>query len=279
MYITEVRSIKRNKPISVFSFVFFINLLLFAVKLYIGLSSNSISIYSDGINNLFDGLSCLAAIVCVCFVNKTERLFSESLSKKAEQLLTLAISVMILGVGMVFLYNSTERLMYPAPVWFSVNYFWMLLATAAVKLLMFLVLKKQLCKLSSSVIKVMSFDSLADFFITSVTVLTLFISQKGGYSVDAFGGIGISIFIVISAVKSILHSAAQLLNLPKKELRLRIDSMINEAGIGEGCELDFLFTSEKKAYLKTDREFSREALEALKEKVYNETGIKLYIIK
>lgn len=274
-----MRSIKRNKTVPVFSLVLFVNLLLFAVKLYIGLSSNSISIYSDGINNLFDGFSCLVAIICVYFINKADRLFSKSLSRKAEQLLTLAISIMVFAVGILFLYNSAERLMYPAPVWFSVNYFWMLFATAAVKLVMFFVLKKQSDKHSSSVIRVMSFDSLTDFFITSVTVLTLFISQKGGFSVDAFGGIAISIFVVVSSLKNIKHSGAQLLNLPDRGQRLKIERLINEGGSGESCELDFSFAVQNRVYLKTDCEFSKEAIEALKEKVYNETGMKLYIIK
>lgn len=275
----EVRSIGKNKNISVFSLVLFVNLLLFAVKLYIGLSSNSISIYSDGINNLCDGLSCLAGIICVCFVNRADRLFSKSLSHKSEQLLTLAISIMIFAVGIVFLFNSAERLMYPAPVWFSVNYFRMLFATATVKLLMFFVLKKQSDKNSSSVIRIMSFDSLTDFFVTSVTVLTLLLSQKGGYSVDAFGGIVISIVIVVSSVRSIKQSGAKLLNLPEKEQRLELKELINESGIGENCELDFSFAAQNRVYIKTECEFSEEAVEALKEKVYNETGIRLYLIK
>lgn len=262
-----------------FSLVLFVNLLLFGVKLYIGLSSNSISIYSDGINNLFDGFSCLAAIICIYLVSRADRLFLKSLSYKSEQLLTLAISIMIFAVGLVFLYNSAERLMYPAPVWFSVYYFRMLFATAAVKLLMFFVLKKQADKHSSSVIRVMSFDSLTDFFITSVTVLTLLFSQKGGYSVDAFGGIAISIFIVASSVNSIKHSGAKLLNLPEKGQRMKLERLINESDIGEGCELDFSFAAQSRAYIKTECELSSEAIEALKEKVYNETGIKLYIIK
>ncbi len=86
-------------------------------------------------------------------------------------------------------------------------------------------------------------------------------------------------FIVMSSVKSIKHSGAKLLNMPEKQQRLELERLINESGIGESCELDFSFASQNRAYLETDREFSKEAIEALKEKVYNETGIKLYIIK
>lgn len=272
-------NIRKKEVIPVFVSVFVVNLILFAVKLYIGLSSNSISIYSDGINNLFDGLSSVVAIVCIYFVKKMDTRLSKLLSCKAEQFLSVALSFMIFAVGLIFLYNSAERLMYPAPVWFTVNYFWVLSLTAAVKLLMFLALKKKASELGSEIIKVMSLDSLTDFFITAVTVLTLFVSQKGGYSVDALGGIVISIFILISAVKNFKQSIASLLGLPEKEKRIKIEQILDESGIGEGCEIDFSLASEKRAYLKINREFGDEGLEALKEKVYNETDIKLYIIK
>ncbi len=275
----EVRAIDRKTVIPTFSAVFSVNILLFAVKLYIGLSSNSISIYSDGINNLFDGLSCVAAAVCFYFVSKSKGSFAKFLSYRMEQLLSAALSFMIFAVGLIFLYNSAERLMYPTPVWFTVNYFWMLSATTAVKLLMFVALKKKASELGSEVIKVMSFDSLTDFFITAVTVLTLFISQKGGYSFDACGGIGISLLVIISAVKSIKKSILSLLNLPEKEKRIKIEQLISQSITNGAFETDFAFAGEERIYLKTNYELDEEGLEALKEKVYNETGINLYVIK
>ena len=38
-------------------FAFSANLLLFGVKLYVGLAANSITVFSDAVNNLFDALS------------------------------------------------------------------------------------------------------------------------------------------------------------------------------------------------------------------------------
>lgn len=96
---------------------------------------------------------------------------------------------------------------------------------------------------------------------------------------DAFGGIVISIVIVVSSVRSIKQSGTKLLNLPEKEQRLELKELINESGIDENCELDFSFAAQNRVYIKTECEFSEEAVEALKEKVYNETGIRLYLIK
>lgn len=276
---TEVRIIDRKKFMPTFTAVFSVNILLFAVKLYIGLSSNSISIYSDGINNLFDGLSCVAAVVCFYFADKIKGSFAKFLSCRTQQLLSAVLSFMIFAVGLVFLYNSAERLMYPTPVWFTVNYFRILAATAAVKLMMFIALKKKASALGSEVIKLMSFDSLTDFFITSVTVLTLFISQKGGYSFDAIGGIGISLFVISVAVKGVKKSILTLLNLPEKEKRSKVEKLISQSITNGDFETDFSSADEERIYLKTNYELDEESLEELKKKVYNETGINLYIVK
>ena len=256
-----------------------LNFILFSVKLYIGLSANSISIYSDGINNLFDGISCVAAMLCFYFINKGRDRFSHALMKKTEQLVSLALSLIIFAVGTVFFYNSVERLMYPTPVWFAVNYFYVLLITAAVKLLMFFYLRYKAARLDSNTIRLMSVDSLTDFFITAVTVLTLFISQKGSYSFDAFGGIIISIFIVVTAVKNICQSVASMLGIEKKEKRERLEQLLDEFVGCDSYEAELSFLSEKRVYLKAEKKIDDSGLEELKKKVYNETGIRLYIIK
>ena len=56
--------IKNKAVVRICLFAFFLNFILFAVKLYVGLSSNIISIYSDGINNLFDSLSVMVTVIC-----------------------------------------------------------------------------------------------------------------------------------------------------------------------------------------------------------------------
>lgn len=273
--------IKNKAVVPIFVSAFFINFLLFAVKLYVGLSANSISIYSDGINNLFDGLSSVAALVCFYIIAKGADRSALSRGEKTEQLLSFGLSVVIFAVGFVFLYNSAERLMYPTPVWFTPAYFYALSFTAAVKLFLFFFLKKKGKSLGSEVVRIMSLDSLIDFFVTAVTVVTLIASQKGSYSFDAFGGIGISVVILVSGVKSLKESTASLLNFPKKEKRSAVEHILEESGICKNAnyELEFSFGQEERVYLKPEGEIQKEKLEDTRQRVYNETGINLYIIK
>lgn len=194
------------------------NLLLFFTKLYIGLGANSIAIYSDGINNFFDCLSAAVTIVCISFLWGNTDLSSRSYISKAEDFLTFIISAIVGFTGIYFAYSSIERLLYPTSVSYRTKYLYILIATAIAKLLMFAVLKALNQKGRSDILKLMSLDCILDFFITSVTAMTLLISTYGNYAADALCGIVISIIITVSAVKAILSSCRKLIGyLPAKE--------------------------------------------------------------
>lgn len=272
--------IKNKAVIPVCLASFLMNFLLFAVKFYVGLSANSISIYSDGINNLFDSLSGILSLVCFYLAFKNADLSSKSRNEKTEQFLSFVLSVIVVAAGFVFAYNSAERMMYPTPVWFTYKYLWILVATAAVKLLMFVFFRYKHKKLDSEVLKVMSVDSLLDFFITAVTVVTLILSQKGTYSVDAYCGILISVLIIISGIRMTLSSGKKLLNLASKNEREKIQKILFECGANnENTQLEFSFGDERLVYLKTDDDIEEECLDLIKKQVYEQTGIKLYIVK
>ncbi len=271
--------IKARSEKNVFTVVLIVNIVLFAVKLYVGLSSNSISIYSDGINNLFDSLSSVASLVFLSFVMKKDGLIFKSASEKGEQLLAFVLSAMLVATGFIFLYNSAERLMYPTPVWFSMKYFYLLSATAVTKLLLFFFLRKKVSDTSFDIIRVMSLDSMMDFFITAVTVVTLYASHKGSFSFDACAGIAISGMILASGVKNLKGNMLMLLDYPEKKDRLKLEELIEEFSLSEGTQINFSAGKDKKLYLKSDENITDEKLEALKERVFKETEYKLYLLK
>lgn len=275
----EVTAIKNKSEKNVFIVVLAVNLLLFAVKLYVGLSSNSISIYSDGINNFFDGFSSAASLVFFSFVMKNGGAIFKSAREKGEQLITFILSVIIVATGLVFLYNSAERLMYPTPVWFSMRYFYLLSATAVTKLLLFFFLKRKAPETGSEIIKVMSVDSLMDFFITAVTVITLYASHKGSFSFDACTGILISVIILVSGIKNLRQNTALLLNHPEKRDREKIEEIIQEYLLAENAQVDFSLGKEKKIYLEVSGDIADERLENLKERIFKETEYSLYLLK
>lgn len=275
----EVTAIKNKSEKNIFAVVLAVNLLLFVVKLYVGLSSNSISIYSDGINNFFDGLSSAASLVFFSLVMKNGSELFGSFKQKGEQLITFILSAVIVATGFIFLYNSAERLMYPTPVWFSMKYFYLLSATAVIKLVLSFFLKRKAIETGSEIIKVMSVDSLMDFFITAVTVITLYASHKGSFSFDACAGIFISVIILISGVKNLKCNTSLLLNYPEKKHREKIEQIISEALPCEVIQADFSLGKENIVYLKVSEDITDERLEKLKQRIFKETEYTLYLLK
>ncbi len=214
--------------------VLLINLILFLVKLFVGLSANSISIYSDAVNNLFD---CISAMLTLCSFSV---LSAGVYAEKTEQFLSFLISCFIGFSGAYFLYSSAERLMYPTPVWYTPKYFLLICVTAAVKLALFLILKKISAGYSLHLVRLMATDSALDFCIGCTTVLTLLLSKNGKYAFDALCGIVISIFILISAVKGIINAVKLLINYKSKEKRDEIENLLlSHKSIHRVCRMRF----------------------------------------
>ena len=253
-------------------------MILFFTKLYIGLGANSISIYSDGINNLFDCLSAIISLLCLGFLASRKDISSKSYISKTEDLLTFIISVIIGFTGFYFAYSSLERLMYPTTVSYRTKYLYILIATAVAKLIMFAVLKALNQKGKSDILRVMSVDCILDFFITSVTVMTLLISTYGTYAADAICGIVISIVITVSAVKTMLSSCRKLVGYLKADERENFFKNLYEV-IDEGSVTDVKFAISKN---KTEAFVYTAGYKAVSEKSLDEiskqTGITVYII-
>lgn len=273
-------NIKNKAVIRISLLAFFLNFILFAVKLYVGLSSNIISIYSDGINNFFDSLSGIVTVVCFIWAAKGVGIGKRSIVSKTEQLVTLGLSVIVAFSGLVFLYNSLERLMYPTPMFYAVKFLWALIATALCKLVMCFVFNRQYGKTDSQVLRMMALDCRLDFFINLVTIITLVMSRLELYAVDAFCGIAISVLIVISGVRMLVTCVRQLVGVPKSEQMQTLCELLEQYGLNENsCEVDFHFTDKLAAYVTTELQLGEDEKQGLKNESFEKTGINIYFIK
>lgn len=193
------------------AFAFVCNLMLFAVKLYVGLASGSISIYSDGINNFFDCLSGALAVGAFVALGRIRNEEGEKIVRRTQSLLSFVMSVIVAFSGFYFTYNSLERFVYPTPVNYLEKYLYLILGTTAAKLMMIFVFRHLGKKADSPVIKVMAVDGVLDFFVSGVTVLTLILTKSGGYAYDAVAGVVIGVIITVGAIKLVVSSVKQII--------------------------------------------------------------------
>ena len=286
---SEVWAIKQDTKItlSVCGFAFAANLVLFSVKLYVGLSSNSISIFSDAINNMFDSLSGLVTFICLMCVASSAKADADPVIRKAEQLFSFIISVITTLAGFYFLYNSLERFLYPAPVWYMTKYLVLICVTAVAKLIMFMFYRLMSKKSASSVIRVLALDSLLDFFITCATVISLVLSQNAGVAVDAIFGLVISCVIIISAVKMVLSGATSLINFVSSERRETVRKIIcGNPAVSDCGDIKYLTDSDDVyAYARisfqadADSAQIEKAVSQISEECAEKAGIRVNVIR
>lgn len=184
------------------------NFILFAVKLYIGISSNVLCIYCDAVNNLGDCLSCIIALIGFILILK----LNETKGKRAEALAGFVIGIIVAVTGAVCAYNGLERTVYPVLTSFSFRYAVLISITAIVKLLMAAVYIAVNKKSPSPVLKTMILDCFLDFAITIISLTGFYLIEKINFPADGLFGIIIGVIIFVSASKTVFEQAKFIIN-------------------------------------------------------------------
>ena len=184
------------------------NLFLFFAKFYVVISTNSLSIYCDAINNLGDTFACLIAVLGFFLARKV----SELKSQKTQSLCTFVISLIIAATGAYFVYNGLNRLLYPLRIAYSVEYSYIIIATVFAKVLMAIMYICFNKKAGSPVLKAMVLDSFLDCATTTFALMGLFLITKINFAADGVFAIIIGTAVTVSAVKNIIEQGRYLIN-------------------------------------------------------------------
>lgn len=187
---------------------FVVNFILFLIKLYVGISSNSLSIYCDCINNLGDTLSCLIALGGFYLVNK----YSERKGIMTQSLFSFVIGIIVALSGLYFAYAGIQRMLYPTPVSYSVRYAVLIFITILVKLAVGFALLKINKKYPSDVIKALMIDSFMDSAVTLTVLLGFGFTQKINFALDGLISIVVGILVSACAAKTVVKNAGFIIN-------------------------------------------------------------------
>lgn len=261
-----------------------VNLLLFFVKLYIGLSTNSVAIYADSLNSLTDCTVCIAVIIGFCLSASKKNGDYPFGKGRAEELTELLISAVILVSGGIFAYISFERIMYPVPVWYSSLYAVIIAVTAAVKLALSFFFSRVSEKLGSDAIRAISTDSKLDFFITLCTLISFTLSSVANFSVDGFAGMIISAVLIAEGIKSSRTAFEKILGKRNTEVCDKAKAVIeSDASVKCVEEIQYhsygengVFTAEIKTDCVTVQEFENLS-GRLQESVREKFGAEIYL--
>lgn len=175
------------------------NLLLFLIKLIIGLMINSIAVISDAFNNLSDLGTSLVTIFGGKLSNMPPDREHPYGHGRFEYVATLVVSFIIFAVGLQLLRSSFNKVINPEEVIFSWPSIIILLASISIKLWMFSYNRYIGELIDSSISRAVAHDSINDVLSTSAVVVGTIIGNYVTFPIDGILGIIISIIIIYSA--------------------------------------------------------------------------------
>lgn len=191
-----------------------LNVLLFMGKLIAGYLSGSIAITADAFNNLSDAGSSLVTLLGFYLAEQkadAEHPFGHG---RIEYLSGLAVSVLILLMGLELAKSSIGKIIHPSPVDSSLLIVGILCASIAVKLYMCFYNHSLGRRLNSTAMLATATDSLSDSVATSAVLLATLAGRYTELLIDGWCGILVSCFILWSGCSAAKDTIDPLLGKP-----------------------------------------------------------------
>lgn len=196
------------------------NVILFAIKVLIGIFTGSIAAVADAINNLSDAGSSVFVLVGYHLSGKPADKEHPYGHARMEYLCGLFISVIITVLGIELLRDSAAKLFGGGSVTdFSliaiITMAVTMLGKAGLAIFNFIMAKK----IDSDTLKATAIDSIGDIFATGAVVAGMLLTPVTGKYTDAVLGAGIAIYIIVLGAKLVWESSDTLLGkAPDREL-------------------------------------------------------------
>lgn len=190
------------------------NLILFIIKLSVGLFSNSVSILADAFNNLSDAASSIITIIGFKMANKpadAEHPFGHG---RIEYITAMIVSFMVMLVGLQFVKTSFQKIINPTLVTFELWPFILLLISIGFKFWLSKFNKSMGNKINSSTLKATATDAMGDVFTSTTVVISFLISKFTTLPIDGYIGIVVALAIVYSGFSLIKETLSPLLGEP-----------------------------------------------------------------
>ena len=188
------------------------NLLLFALKLIIGMIAHSVAIMSDAFNNLSDAGSSLVAAISARLAGQKPDAEHPWGHGRLEYVASLIVSFLILFVGIELLRSSFSGLFSPTAPQFSAVSLCILGASVLVKLWMWSYNRYIASLTDAAVLRAAAADSLGDALSSSVVIVSAVVSMllPISFPLDAIMGILVSLMI-LKCGWNIAHETVDLL--------------------------------------------------------------------
>lgn len=209
------------------------NAVLCLMKIIIGWISGSIAIIADAINNLADASSSVITLVGFKLASAPEDEEHPYGHARIEYLAGMAVSVIIILVGVELGKSSFDKILHPAPLEFSWAIVIVLLLAIAIKIWQSLFNISAGKKINSLALIATGTDSRNDVISTSVVLLGVLAGYFFDVHIDGYLGLAVAIFILWSGISLVKETISPLLGeAPDPDLvNLIEESAMNFEGV------------------------------------------------
>lgn len=191
-----------------------VNIILAIAKYFAGIISGSISVTADAINNLSDAGSSIISLVGVKLSAKPADKGHPYGHGRVEYISALAVSFVVLLMGIELFKSSVDKIINPVPVKFNIISLVILTVSILAKLWLGFFNKKLGEKINSAPMMAVMKDSFSDCLATGVALASIIVSAFSDISIDGYLGVIVAGFIFLAGFNILRETMADLLGKP-----------------------------------------------------------------
>ena len=204
----------REKAVIITSIISIIsNIILAGFKAFVGLLANSIAIISDAVNNLSDALSSIITIVGTKLAGKAPDKKHPYGYGRIEYMTSLIVSAIVLYAGLTALVESVKKIIHPETPDYSTITLIILIAGIIVKFALGIYVKKKGKEVNSDSLVASGSDAFNDAILSISVLASAIIYMIFNFSLEAYVGVLLSIFIIKAGLELIKESVDNMLGV------------------------------------------------------------------
>lgn len=189
----------------------FVNFILFAGKFIVGVSSNSIAIIADSLNNLMDCTSSLVIFIGFRLATRGKDKNHPYGHGRMEYISGFVVSMLVAITAIPFGKAALERIIHPQDINSSIMLLFIPIFAIIVKLVLAYYIQCKNKLIQSAALSAAAKDNFADALITSMTLLSLIDLPFIAFPLDGLVGLIIAGFILWTGVTSFIENMSLLL--------------------------------------------------------------------
>lgn len=205
----------------------FLNLLLFALKLFVGTLTGSVAVTADAVNNISDAGSSVVTMVGFRLAGKKpdpEHPFGHG---RIEYISGLIVAMLIFVMGFELLSSSVDAIIEPKPTELSIASVIILAVSVVIKLYMFFYNRSVGKKIGSAAMVATASDSIGDAIATLAVLVSLAVMHFTDWMIDGYIGLLVAGFILFAGYRAAKETIEPLLGMrPEKELVDELEELI-----------------------------------------------------